>query len=209
MSDLTKLTIAEARDNLKKGEFTSVELTKAHLVAMEKAQDLNAYIVNTPEIALKQAETADKKIKSGSAGLMEGIPVAVKDLFCTKGVSSTACSHILDGFVPQYESTVSQKLLDAGSVMLGKTNQDEFAMGSANLTSYYGPVKNPWDKNTVPGGSSGGSASAVAAHIAMGALGSDTGGSIRRVSLLVVSRMQRLCWKPFVAMTKRILLLPI
>lgn len=185
MSELNTLTITQARDGLKKGEFTSVELTNAHLQAIENTRGLNAYIVDTPEIALKQAAEADKRIQSGNAGLMTGIPVGVKDLFCTKGVSSTACSHILDGFVPQYESTVSQKLFDAGAVMLGKTNMDEFAMGSANITSYYGPVKNPWkakgsNADVVPGGSSGGSAASVAAYIAMGALGSDTGGSIRQ-----------------------------
>lgn len=184
MSDITKLTLAEARDALKKGDLTSVELTKAYSAKVAAAKDLNAYIIETPEIALEQAKAADAKIKAGNAGILEGIPLGVKDLFCTKGVSSTSCSHILDGFVPPYESTVSSKLFAAGGVMLGKTNMDEFAMGSANLTSYYGPVKNPWKRKdgteVVPGGSSGGSAAAVAAGLGLGALGSDTGGSIRQ-----------------------------
>lgn len=185
MRDLTKLTISEARKGLRNKEFTSVELTEAHLHAMQQAQNLNAYVVETPDIAVEAAKKADERLRAGDASGMLGIPVGVKDLFCTKGVSSTACSHILDGFVPPYESTVSQKLFEAGAVMLGKTNMDEFAMGSANINSYNGPVINPWkaknsDADVVPGGSSGGSAAAVAANIAMGALGSDTGGSIRQ-----------------------------
>ena len=185
MSELTTLTIAQARDGLRKGEYSSVELTEAHIKAMAEQKALNAYVVDTPEIALDSAKKADAAIKNGDAPAMTGIPVAVKDLYCTKGVSSTACSHILDGFVPQYESTVTQNLFNAGAVMLGKTNMDEFAMGSANINSFNGAVINPWkakgsDMDLVPGGSSGGSAAVVAARIAMGSLGSDTGGSIRQ-----------------------------
>lgn len=184
MSELTKLTISEALDALGKKEVSSLDLTRAHLDAMEDKRELNAYITETPEIALKQAEEADKRIAAGEAKPVDGIPIAVKDLFCTKGVHSQSCSKILDGFTPEYESTVTQKLFDNGGVMLGKTNMDEFAMGSANITSHYGPCKNPWganiDADLVPGGSSGGSAAAVAADIALGSLGSDTGGSIRQ-----------------------------
>ncbi|MGC2855277.1 Asp-tRNA(Asn)/Glu-tRNA(Gln) amidotransferase subunit GatA [Novispirillum sp. DQ9] len=185
MTKLTSLTIAQARDGLRKGEFSARELTAAYVQAMEKHRDLNAYITETPETALERAERSDARLKAGSAGAMEGIPVAIKDLFCTEGVLTTAASHILDGFKPPYESTVSAKLRDAGAVMLGKTNLDEFAMGSSNMTSYYGGVKNPWKRagdttDLVPGGSSGGSAAAVAAHIAVAATGTDTGGSIRQ-----------------------------
>lgn len=185
MTDLVELTIAEALDGLAKKEFSAVELTQAHLKEMEKARELNAYVLETPEVALERAKKSDERRAAGKAGKMEGIPVSMKDLYCTKGVRTTACSHILDGFVPPYESTVSQKLEDEGSVMLGKTNMDEFAMGTANLTSYYGAVRNPHkdktnpDKFLIPGGSSGGSAAAVAAGLCMAATGSDTGGSIR------------------------------
>lgn len=185
MSDLTKLTIAQARDKLNAGECTSVELTQAYLKAMEAGRDLNAFITETPELALERAKASDdRRAKGKSLGAMDGIPVAIKDLFCTEGVLTTAGSHILDGFTPAYESTVTQNLRDAGAVMLGKTNLDEFAMGSANITSYYGEVKNPWKaadgKDLVPGGSSGGSAAAVAGRMAMAATGTDTGGSIRQ-----------------------------
>jgi aspartyl-tRNA(Asn)/glutamyl-tRNA(Gln) amidotransferase subunit A len=185
MTELNKLTISDALAGLDKGDFTSVELTNAHLKAMEANKNLNAYIVDTPEIALNAAKASDMRRKSGHIGKMEGIPVGVKDLFCTKGVLSTSCSHILDGFKPTYESTVTANLFHNGAVMLGKTNMDEFAMGSTNLTSYYGGVINPWKRkndNTdlVPGGSSGGSAAAISAYMCMGALGSDTGGSIRQ-----------------------------
>lgn len=186
MTDLVELTVAEALDGLAKKEFSSVELTQAHLAEMEKARELNAYVIETPDVALERAKRSDeRRAKGGKIGLMEGVPVGMKDLYCTKGVRTTACSHILDGFVPPYESTVSQKLEDNGSVMLGKTNMDEFAMGTANLTSWYGPVRNPHrstkepDKFLIPGGSSGGSAAAVAAGLCMAATGSDTGGSIR------------------------------
>lgn len=183
MTDLNKLTIADARDLLAKGELTSRELTEAHVEAVSALKPLNAYILETPEKALEMADKADVMIKAGSASGMTGIPIGVKDLYCTKGVRTTACSHILDGFVPQYESTVTQNLWDAGAVMLGKLNMDEFAMGSSNENSYYGPVKNPWrrgETDTVPGGSSGGSVASVAGFAAMGATASDTGGSIRQ-----------------------------
>jgi aspartyl-tRNA(Asn)/glutamyl-tRNA(Gln) amidotransferase subunit A len=185
MANLTQLGIKAALAGLSKKEFTSVELTKAHLDAMKGHAALHAYSVETPEKALEMAASSDKRRTEGKSGKLEGIPVAVKDLFCTKGISSTSCSKILKGFTPTYESTVSGKLFAAGAVMLGKTNMDEFAMGSATITSAYGNTINPWKrksdgKDLVPGGSSGGSAAAVAARIAMGALGTDTGGSIRQ-----------------------------
>ncbi len=183
MTDLSKLTIATARDALRKGDVSSVELTNAYLSAIDDATTLNAYVHNTPEIAKVQAEAADVRIKAGDAPDMCGIPVGIKDLFCTKGVASQAASGILDGFKPEYESTVTSQLFDAGSVMLGKLNMDEFAMGSSNETSVYGDVVNPWkvdDRNLTPGGSSGGSAAAVAADLCLGATGTDTGGSIRQ-----------------------------
>jgi len=185
MTDLTKLTIAEARDGLKASKFSARELTAAHITAMDSARGLNAFITETPEKAVEAATKSDEKLAKGEAGLMEGIPIAIKDLFCTKGTLTTAASHILDGFTPEYESTVSANLWAEGAVMLGKANLDEFAMGSSNETSYYGNVVNPWrrkkdDQPLVPGGSSGGSASAVSSNIAMGATGTDTGGSIRQ-----------------------------
>jgi len=185
MTELTSLTIAQARDGLKAKRFSATELADAHLAAMERARALNAYILETPEVARAMAQASDKRIGSGEAGPLEGIPVAVKDMFCTKDVRTTACSHILDNFVPAYESTVTAQLWRDGAVMLGKTNNDEFAMGSSNETSFFGPVTSPWrceGSNTqlVPGGSSGGSAAAVAANICLGATGTDTGGSIRQ-----------------------------
>jgi aspartyl-tRNA(Asn)/glutamyl-tRNA(Gln) amidotransferase subunit A len=185
VTSLTSLTIATARDKLAKKEFTALELTEAHLAAMERAKDLNAFITTTADVARARAKESDARLQSGKAGALEGIPLGIKDLFCTEGVQTTAASHILEGFVPRYESTVSQKLRDAGSVMLGKLNLDEFAMGSSNMTSYFGPVKSPWkakgrDAALVPGGSSGGSAAAVSGYLAMGATGTDTGGSIRQ-----------------------------
>ena len=189
MSALTELTIADAGKGLEDGDFSSEELTAAHIEAMESARALNAFITETPGIALAHAKESDARRGNGGAvGPLDGIPIAVKDLFCTEGVLTTAGSHILDGFTPPYESTVTANLRAAGAVMLGKTNLDEFAMGSANITSYYGPVKNPWkargqeknDKDLVPGGSSGGSAAAVAAGLSPGAIGTDTGGSIRQ-----------------------------
>ncbi len=187
---LFELDLAQARDGLKQRDFSAVELTKAYIQAIEAARDLNAFIVETPEKALAMAEESDRRLAADRARALEGIPLAIKDLFCTKGVQTTAGSHILEGFVPPYESTVSGKLFDAGAVMLGKTNLDEFAMGSANITSYFGPVINPWtapgaERPLVPGGSSGGSASAVAARLCLGATGTDTGGSIRQPASFV------------------------
>lgn len=187
MTNLTDLNLVEAREGLLKKEFSSVELTKAYIKAIEDARHLNAYITETPELALERAKLSDKKIASGDAGKLEGIPVAHKDLFCTEGVQTTSASAILKGFVPTYESTVTAKLRDAGVVMLGKTNMDEFAMGASNLTSHYGHVVNPWkktgsDEDLVPGGSSGGAAAAVAAHTCVAATATDTGGSIRQPS---------------------------
>lgn len=185
MSSLTNLTITEARDKLSTKEITSVELTEAHLAHIKQHNELNAYVAITEDIALRQAKRSDTKREKGeNLGIMEGIPVGVKDLFCTKGVRSQSCSHILENFTPTYESTVTTNLFNHGAIMLGKTNMDEFAMGSDNTTSNDGPVINPWKRNdnvqVTPGGSSGGSAAAVAARCAMGTLGSDTGGSIRQ-----------------------------
>ena len=169
MTTLTTLTLEQAAKGLSDGTFSAVELTQAHIEALAAARDLNAFITETPEMALEQAKESDARRAKGDAkGLMDGLPIANKDLFCTEGVLTTAASHILDGFTPTYESTVTANLKSAGTVMLGKTNLDEFAMGSATVTSYYGPTKNPWrgtkDKDLVPGGSSGGSAAAVAAQ---------------------------------------------
>ncbi len=186
MTDLLTLTIAEAAAKLKAKEISSKELTQAHLDQMANYRHLNAYITETPELALKQADASDAKLAKGEGGSLEGIPLGIKDLFCTKGVRTTAGSKILCNFVPQYESTVSQNLLDAGGVTLGKLNLDEFAMGSSNTTSAYGNVISPWKRTNgdtrdlVPGGSSGGSAAAVSAFMCMGATGTDTGGSIRQ-----------------------------
>jgi aspartyl-tRNA(Asn)/glutamyl-tRNA(Gln) amidotransferase subunit A len=186
MTDLTRLTIAEARTKLAAKEITAVELTEAYLGAIEAANEaINAYVVVTPEKARDMAKASDARIAAGKAGALEGIPLGIKDLFATEGVHTQACSHILDGFKPRYESTVTQNLWDDGAVMLGKLNMDEFAMGSSNETSHYGPVKNPWRANgsnldLVPGGSSGGSAAAVAAFLCAGATATDTGGSIRQ-----------------------------
>ncbi|WP_370048861.1 MULTISPECIES: Asp-tRNA(Asn)/Glu-tRNA(Gln) amidotransferase subunit GatA [Salipiger] len=185
MSDLTKMKVAEARDALRAGDVTSVELTEACLGAIEDAGALNAYVHKTPEIAIEQAKAADDRIKAGNAPAMCGIPMGIKDLFCTRGVASQAASRILEGFKPEYESTVTTQLFDAGAVMLGKLNMDEFAMGSSNETSCYGNAVNPWrrgndDSQLTPGGSSGGSAAAVAADLCLAATGTDTGGSIRQ-----------------------------
>lgn len=183
MTELNKLTLAEARDALRKGDVTSVELTEACLSAIDEADALNAFVHKTPELALERAKAADDRIKAGDATAMCGLPIGMKDLYCTKGVASQAASGILEGFVPEYESTVSQKLQDAGAVMLGKLNMDEFAMGSSNETSVYGDSVNPWkidDRKLTPGGSSGGSAAAVAADLCLAATGTDTGGSIRQ-----------------------------
>ena len=182
MKKLNNLTLVEAKDGLIKKEFSVKELLQDHLDAMQKHKALNAYVLETAEIALAKAEESQKRIDNNEGGLLEGVPVAVKDLYCTKDVRTTACSNILRNFVPKYESTVTTNLFKQGAIMLGKTNMDEFAMGSANITSCFGNVINPWrvDEDLVPGGSSGGSASAVAADIAMMSLGSDTGGSIRQ-----------------------------
>jgi len=186
MTDLTSLTIAEARDKLTAKEITATELTDAYLAAIDTANEaLNAYIAVTPEKARTMAKASDERLAKGEGRPLEGIPLGVKDLYATEGVHTQACSHVLDGFEPRYESTVTANLWADGAVMLGKLNMDEFAMGSSNETSYYGPVKNPWrakgsNKDLVPGGSSGGSASAVSAHLCAGATASDTGGSIRQ-----------------------------
>ncbi|MEL6640919.1 MAG: Asp-tRNA(Asn)/Glu-tRNA(Gln) amidotransferase subunit GatA [Pseudomonadota bacterium] len=185
MTDLSKLTIAGARDAMRKGAVSSTELTAAYLKEIEGAGALNAFVHHTPDQATEQAKAADARIKSGDAPDMCGVPLGIKDLFCTKGVASQAASGILNGFKPEYESTVTSQLFDAGAVMLGKLNMDEFAMGSSNETSVYGNVVNPWkagngDAQLTPGGSSGGSASAVAADLCLAATGTDTGGSIRQ-----------------------------
>ena len=186
MTDLTRLTIAEAREKLSAGEIKAVELTDAYLSAIEAANPaINAYIAVTPDKAREMAKASDGRIAAGKAGSLEGIPLGIKDLFATEGVHTQAASHILDGFKPRYESTVTQNLWNDGAVMLGKLNMDEFAMGSSNETSYYGAVKNPWrakgsNADLVPGGSSGGSAAAVAAFLCAGATATDTGGSIRQ-----------------------------
>lgn len=177
-----KLSLSDTKKCLLDRKFSSVELTKCYLDRIEKYSGINAYITICKDMALSVAAEADKRIANGTARDLEGIPLGIKDLFVTKGIRTTAGSRMLWNFVPPYESTVTQKLLDAGAVFLGKTNMDEFAMGSANITSYYGSVINPWskDKKLVPGGSSGGSAAAVAGHLCVAATGSDTGGSIRQ-----------------------------
>ncbi len=185
MSELVSLTLAEARDGLSAGSFSAVELTQAYLQEMERRRDLNAYITEIPDLAIERAKEADHNRAHSEAGALEGVPLGIKDLFCIEGILTTAASHILDGFTPPYESTVTANLKSAGAVFLGKTNLDEFAMGSSNETSYHGPAINPWKAtgnpaDLVPGGSSGGSASAVAAHLCSGAIGTDTGGSIRQ-----------------------------
>ena len=198
MTDLTALTLAEARDALKSRTLSSVELTEAHLSAIERAPGLNAFVAVTADHAMERARASDARLASGEAGPLEGLPIGVKDLYATRGVHTQACSHIPDGFKPPYESTVTANLWRDGAVMLGKLNMDEFAMGSSNETSYYGPVASPWlppnwsaeraraalggDKRGLltPGGSSGGSASAVAAKLCLAATASDTGGSIRQ-----------------------------
>ncbi|MEM6461025.1 MAG: Asp-tRNA(Asn)/Glu-tRNA(Gln) amidotransferase subunit GatA [Pseudomonadota bacterium] len=190
MTDLTGLTIADAGKKLRNKEITSAELTQAYLDAIEAANpSINAYVAVTADFALEQAKRSDSRLAAGEGGALEGIPLGIKDLFATAGVHTQACSHILDGFKPHYESTVTSNLWADGAVMLGKLNMDEFAMGSSNETSYYGPVTNPWRANDsnmalVPGGSSGGSAAAVAAHLCAAATATDTGGSIRQPAAL-------------------------
>jgi aspartyl-tRNA(Asn)/glutamyl-tRNA(Gln) amidotransferase subunit A len=185
VTDLTALTIAEIREGLAAGQFSAVELTQAYIAAIVAARALNAYIVETPDMALAMAAESDRRIAKGEARPLEGVPLGIKDLFCTEASHTQAASHILDGFTPVYESTVTANLWADGAVMLGKLNMDEFAMGSSNETSYYGPVVNPWRSTgsnapLVPGGSSGGSAAAVAARVCAGATATDTGGSIRQ-----------------------------
>lgn len=186
MGELTDLTIADAREGLRAKSFSAEELTQAHLDAIDAANlSLNAFVLPTPQRALDMARASDARLAKGEGGALEGVPLGIKDLFCTKNVRTTACSHILDGFTPVYESTVTANLWANGAVMLGKLNNDEFAMGSSNETSYFGGVINPWrrqgsDAPLVPGGSSGGSSAAVAARLCLGATATDTGGSIRQ-----------------------------
>jgi len=185
MTDLASLTLAQARDALRRREISATELAEAHIAAIEKARALNAFVLETPERARAMAKEADARLAKGEGGPLEGLPLGIKDLFATAGVRTTACSHILDNFVPPYESTVTANLWRDGAVLVGKTNNDEFAMGSSNETSYFGPVVSPWrrrgsERKLVPGGSSGGSAAAVAAGLCAGATGTDTGGSIRQ-----------------------------
>src|SRR5580692_4162896 len=185
MTELTALSLAQARDALRKKEFSATELAEAHLSAIDAADALNAFVLKTPDRARAMAKEADAHLAKGEARPLEGLPLGIKDLFCTEGVRATACSHILDNFVPPYESTVTANLWRDGAVMLGKLNCDEFAMGSSNENSFFGPVVSPWrrrgsDAKLVPGGSSGGSAAAVAANLCVGATGTDTGGSIRQ-----------------------------
>lgn len=179
MTDLTNLTLSETLKGLENKDFSSVDVTNAYLKNMEDKRRLNAYITETPEIALQMAKDSDERRAKGIAGKMEGAPIAIKDMFCTKGIRTTAASKILSNFVPQFESTTTEKLWKAGAVCLGKTNTDEFAMGSSTITSHFGVTKNPHDENRVPGGSSGGSAAAVAANMCAAATGTETGGSIR------------------------------
>jgi aspartyl-tRNA(Asn)/glutamyl-tRNA(Gln) amidotransferase subunit A len=189
MTALTHLTIAEARAGLAARKFSARELAEAHVKAVEEIRPLNAFLTETPDRALAMAAASDQRLAKGEAGWLEGIPLAIKDLFCTEGVRTTAASKILGNFVPPYESTVTANLWRQGAVMLGKTNLDEFAMGSSNMTSAFGPVESPWrrkgdNRKLVPGGSSGGSAAAVAARAALAAIGTDTGGSIRQPGAL-------------------------
>jgi aspartyl-tRNA(Asn)/glutamyl-tRNA(Gln) amidotransferase subunit A len=185
VTDLTALTLAEARDGLSRRAFTAVELTDAYLAAMESGRTLNAFVHETPEKARAMAAASDARIAAGTARALEGLPLGIKDLYATEGVHTQACSGILDGFRPAYESTVTANLWADGAVMLGKLNMDEFAMGSSNENTIYGPVTNPWRRRSsnaslVPGGSSGGSAAAVAARLCVAATATDTGGSIRQ-----------------------------
>lgn len=189
MTELNKLTLSETLNGLKNKQFSATEVTQSYLKSMESNRRLNAYVLETPEIALAQAKEADMRYANGTNKALDGIPMGIKDLFCTKGIRTTACSHILDNFIPQYESTVTQNLLNAGISILGKLNMDEFAMGGSNETSFFGPVVNPYkadnsDADLVAGGSSGGSAAAVSADMCAAATGTDTGGSIRQPSAL-------------------------
>jgi len=191
MANLTDLGVAAIRDGFRAGDFSAREVADAFNANVAGAKALNAFIVETPEHAVAAAETADRDRSEGNLKPLSGVPIGMKDLFCTKGVQTTAASHILEGFVPQYESTVSGKLWAAGAGMLGKLNMDQFAMGSSNETSYFGNVISPWKRNDggnaalAPGGSSGGSASAIAARLCPAATGTDTGGSIRQPAAFV------------------------
>ena len=182
MTDLVNLTIAQAIKGMKNKDFNATELTKAYIENIEKNKKINAYVTECFQVALESAKISDEKYLNGTARALEGVPLGIKDLFCTKGIKTTACSQILENFVPQYESTVTDNLLNSGALFLGKLNMDEFAMGGSNETSFYGPCINPWSKeiDLVPGGSSGGSAAAVCANLCAGATGTDTGGSIRQ-----------------------------
>jgi aspartyl-tRNA(Asn)/glutamyl-tRNA(Gln) amidotransferase subunit A len=185
LADLTSLTLAEARHGLRGKKFSAGEIAEAHIEAVARAKALNAFVLETPERAREMAAASDARIAKGEAGPLEGIPLGIKDLFATEGIRTTACSKILGNFIPPYESSVTANLWRDGAVLLGKLNNDEFAMGSSNETSCFGPVQNPWRRRgsnapLVPGGSSGGSATAVAAHLCLGATGTDTGGSIRQ-----------------------------
>lgn len=184
MTDLTRLTISESLSKLKAKEISPVELTEAYIKKLEDNKKYNAYVTMSEDVALAQAKESEKRYMNGTNKALDGIPLGIKDLFCTKDIRTTACSKIIDNFVPQYESTVTQNLLNDGAVFLGKLNLDEFAMGGSNETSYFGPVVNPWSKDIklVAGGSSGGSAAAVSANMCAGATGTDTGGSIRQPS---------------------------
>ncbi len=184
-SDPTQFTLAEARESLLAKRLSARELIDAHVQAIASARRLNAFITEAAEHAVVQAEESDRRYAAGDVRPLEGIPLAIKDLFCTANVRTTAASRMLENFIPPYELTVTRNLWNAGAVLLGKTNLDEFAMGSSNETSYFGPVVNPWrargrNDDLVPGGSSGGSAAAVAARLAPAAIGTDTGGSIRQ-----------------------------
>src|SRR6201995_2654844 len=184
MAALSDLTIAQLATAMSKKEASALEVTDAHLRKLDEHRALNAFITETPDKARAMAKASDERRARGEAGLLEGVPLAIKDLFCTEGVQTTAGSHILEGFVPQYESTVTANLWKAGATMVGKTNLDEFAMGSSNMTSHFGGVENPWkrkgdNRKLVPGGSSGGSAAAGAAYIVPGSTGTHTRGSVR------------------------------
>src|SRR5690348_11662143 len=185
MAGLTDLTLAELAQAMASKQASAVEVADAHLAKLDEHRALNAFITETPDKAREMAKASDARRARGGAGLLEGVPLAIKDLFCTEGVLTTAASHILENFVPPYESTVTANLWKSGAVMVGKTNLDEFAMGSSNMTSHFGGVENPWkrrgdNRKLVPGGSSGGSAAAVAAYMVPGSTGTDTGGSIRQ-----------------------------
>ena len=186
MAELTNLTVAEIRDGFRKGDFTAREVAEAFNANVAAAKALNAFIVETPDHALAAADAADKARSEGKLLPLSGVPIGMKDLFCTQGVQTTAASHILEGFTPTYESTVSRHLFEAGAGMLGKLNLDQFAMGSSNETSYFGNVISPWRRkdggnaDLAPGGSSGGSSAAISAGLCPAATGTDTGGSIRQ-----------------------------